>query len=158
MKSFARPKLALLLMVWVILLAAVVPVVISSVHSRATHAAPATVSVPSMKLPWDQSLTTIPLTGGPSGNYPDKTCTLENKSIMSGVDFGLPQNTDVLAVAAGKVIYAGYTDSQIRNEVRIDHGGGFVTEYWDLNAIDPSIVKGVHVAQGQLLGLSLIHI
>jgi outer membrane protein assembly factor BamB len=73
---------------------------------------------------------------------------------MSGVDFGLPQNTNVLAVAAGRVIYARYTDSQIRNEVRIDHGGGFVTEYWDLNSIDPSIVKGVSVAQGQLLGKS----
>jgi len=107
-----------------------------------------------MKLPWDKSITNIPLTGGPFGNIPDKTCTLENTPIMSGVDFGLPQNTDVLAVAAGKIIYAGYTNNQIRNEVRIDHGGGFVTEYWGLNSIDSSIVVGEAVAQGKLLGLS----
>src|SRR5579863_3888914 len=73
---------------------------------------------------------------------------------MSGVDFGLPQNTPVLAVAAGTVIYTGYTSNQIRYEVRIDHGGGFVTEYWGLNSIDSSIVAGVPVAQGRLLGLS----
>src|SRR5205807_3743870 len=116
--------------------------------------APANVIIPSMKLPWDKSLTTIPLRGGPFGKATDPTCTLENKSTMSGVDFGLPQNTNVLAVAAGKVIYAGYTDNQIRNEVRIDHGGGFVTEYWGLNSIDSTIVPGVQVAQGQILGLS----
>jgi Peptidase family M23 len=155
MRSYIRTKLPLLLMVVVMLSAVAIPLVLSTLHSRPTHAAtPATVTIPSMKLPWDRSLTTIPFTGGPNGNYPDTTCTLENKSIMSGVDFGLPQNTNVLAVAAGKVIYARYTDSQIRNEVRIDHGGGFVTEYWDLNAIDPSITKGVTVAQGQLLGKS----
>ena len=120
-----------------------------------THAvAPAKVTIPSMKLPWDKSIPNIPLTGGPFGNIPDKTCTLEHLPIMSGVDFGLPQNTAVLAVAAGKIIYAGYTNNQIRNEVRIDHGGGFVTEYWGLNSIDSSIVVGESVAQGKLLGLS----
>jgi len=155
MRKFIRFKLSLLLAVLVMLIAAAIPLVTSTVHTRSAHAAtPAAVTIPSMKLPWDKSITTIPLTGGPNAHFADKGCTLENKSIMSGVDFGLPQNTDVLAVAAGKVIYAGYTDSQIRNEVRIDHGGGFVTEYWDLNSIDPSIVAGVSVAQGKLLGKS----
>ncbi len=154
MRKFIRSKLTLMTVV-IMLIAAAIPLVISTVHSQPTYAAtPAAVTIPTMKLPWDRSLTTIALTGGPNGHYPDKTCTLENKSIMSGVDFGLPQNTNVLAVAAGRVIYAGYTDSQIRNEVRIDHGGGFVTEYWDLNSIDPSIVTGVSVAQGRLLGKS----
>jgi len=142
-------------MVLLILMAAVLSTVLSSIHSQSTRAAaPAKVIIPSMKLPWDKSLTTIPFKGGPFGKATDTTCALENTSIMSGVDFGLPQNTNVLAVAAGKVIYAGYTNNQIRNEVRIDHGGGFVTEYWGLNSIDPSIVPGVQVAQGQILGLS----
>jgi hypothetical protein len=142
-------------MVLLILMAAVLPMVLSSVHLQSTRAAaPARVTIPSMKLPWDKSLTTIPFKGGPFGNATDITCTLENKSIMSGVDFGLPENTNVLSVAAGKVIYAGYTNNQIRNEVRIDHGGGFVTEYWGLNCINPSIVPGVQVTQGQILGLS----
>src|SRR5690349_24378487 len=101
--TYSRTVLGL---VALMLIAAAVPLGISLVHSWPTYAAPpATVTIPSMKLPWDRSLTTIPLTGGPFGNYPDKGCTLENKSIMSGVDFGLPQNTDVLAVAAGRVIY-----------------------------------------------------
>src|SRR5437868_4751068 len=154
MGRFIRSRL-IWLMVLAILIAAVLPTVLSSVHFESTRAAaPANVIIPSMKLPWDKSLTTIPLRGGPFGKVTDPTCTLENKSIMSGVDFGLPQNTNVLAVAAGKVIYAGYTNNQIRNEVRIDHGGGFVTEYWGLNSINPSIVPGVRVAQGQILGLS----
>ncbi len=111
MRTFIRSKLTLMTVV-IMLIAAAIPLVISTVHLQPTHAAtPAAVTIPSMKLPWDSSLTTIALTGGPNGHYPDKTCTLENKSIMSGVDFGLPQNTNVLAVAAGRVIYAGYTDS-----------------------------------------------
>ena len=123
MRSYIRPKLTLLLMVWVVLIAAAMPLVISPVHSRPTHAAtPTPVTIPSMKLPWVKSLTAIAFTGGPDGNYPDKTCALENKSIMSGVDFGLPLNTDVLAVAAGWVIYAGYSDSQVRNEVTTPYG------------------------------------
>ena len=125
MRKFIRFKLSLLLAVLVMLLAAAIPLAISPVHTRSAHAAaPEAVTIPSMKLPWDKSLTTIPLTGGPNAHFADKGCTLENKSIMSGVDFGLPQNTDVLAVAAGKVIYAGYTDNQIWYEVRIDHGEG----------------------------------
>ncbi len=136
MRRFIRPKLTVLLVV-VMLMVAAMPLVLSSVHTQPIHAAaPATVTIPSMKLPWDKSNTTIPLTGGPFGDVPDKGCTLENVSSMSGVDFGLPQNTPVLAVAAGTVIYAGYTSNQIRYEVRIDHGGGFVTEYWGLNSID----------------------
>ena len=95
---------------------------IATMYAQPTHAAaPATVTIPSMKLPWDKSITTIPLRGGSFGHVPDTACNLEHRSIMSGVDFGLPQNTNVLAVAAGKVIYAGYTYNQIRNEVRIDH-------------------------------------
>jgi len=127
---------------------------LGSTRSITYAASPAKATIPSMKLPWDKSITNIPLTGGPFGNIPDKTCTLEHLPIMSGVDFGLPQNTPVLAVAAGKIIYAGYTNNQIRNEVRIDHGGGFITEYWGLNSIDSSIVVGDSVPQGKLLGLS----
>ena len=64
MRRLIRPKLALLT-VLVILIAAAIPMVISTVHPRLTHAAPsATVTIPSMKLPWDKSLTTIPFTGG----------------------------------------------------------------------------------------------
>ena len=144
-----------MLAVLVMLLSTIIPAIVSTAYAQSTQAiAPARVTIPSMKLPWDKSITNIPLTGGPFGNIPDKTCTLENLPIMSGVDFGLPQNTDVLAVAAGKIIYAGYTNNQIRNEVRIDHGGGFVTEYWGLNSIDSSIFVGESVAQGKLLGLS----
>ena len=138
-----------------LLLMLVVGLMLSGSTRSITHAAaPTKVTIPSMKLPWDKSISNIPLTGGPFGNIPDKTCTLEHLPIMSGVDFGLPQNTAVLAVAAGKIIYAGYTNNEIRNEVRIDHGGGFVTEYWGLNSIDSSIVVGESVAQGKLLGLS----
>lgn len=114
------------------------------------------VTIPSLKLPWDQSLTNIPLTGGPHGGFPAGDCVALGKAKLSGLDFGLAENTDVLAVAAGRVIFAGYIDSQIRDAVIIDHGGGFVTEYWHLNSIDPSIAGQTNLAveQGRLLGKS----
>jgi hypothetical protein len=140
-----------------IVAAIVIPLSGNILHSQSTHAAsPASVTIPSMKLPWDMSLTNIPLFGGPHGGFPAGPCAVLNKSILSGLDFGLPENTDVLAVAAGNVVFAGFIDSQIRNAVIIDHGGGFVTEYWHLNSIDPSIVgqTNLPIEQGRLLGKS----
>lgn len=114
------------------------------------------VSVPAMRLPWDSSLKNITLRSGPHSFPVDWSCTaLRPQSEMSGVDFGLPENTPVLAVADGTVVFAGWSgDSDIRNEVIIDHGNGFATEYWHLNSTDPAIVKGVRVKQGTILGSS----
>jgi len=122
---------------------------------RVSAAVAASVTVPTIALPWDKSLNgTIPFTGGPHAGL-NPSCAAEPVGSMSGVDFGFPENTDVLAVTSGRVIYAkDYGDGQIRNAVMIDHGGGFITEYWHLNSIDPSIVPGVWVSAGSLLGKS----
>jgi len=119
---------------------------------------PATVTIPSMKLPWDKSLTTIPYTGGPHVNFTEINpgdCHPEPISNMSGDDFGLPYGTDVLAVASGTVFGAqAVKDGRGPYIVGIDHGGNFATEYWHLSSIDPSIKVGTVVAQGRLLGKS----
>jgi outer membrane protein assembly factor BamB len=108
----------------------------------------------SLKLPWDSSLKTIYLSGGPHVFPTITDCNLQAVSRMSAVDFGMPTGTDVLAIADGTVVFAGNLGGQLRNVVAINHGGGFASEYWHLESIDPSIVPGVHVNQGKLLGKS----
>lgn len=121
----------------------------------AAPVSPATVTIPSMKLPWDKSLTNIPLTGGPHSGKSQTPCILESISSMSGVDFGLPYGTNVLAVAAGTVFLAkAVSDSRGPYIVGIDHKGNFATEYWHLSSINSSINVGVSVNQGTILAKS----
>lgn len=157
MKGFLKSRLVLGMVALVMIAAAIIiPMSGNILHSQPTHAAsPASVTIPSMKLPWDRSLTNIPLTGGPHGGYPAGPCVALKKSVMSGLDFGLANGTDVLAVANGTVFLAGaVSDSRGPYIVAVDHGGNFATEYWHLSAIDASITVGVSVTQGQLLGKS----
>lgn len=110
--------------------------------------------LPSLRLPWDRTLTNIPLTSGPHSNaHPGQPCVNDPISSLSGLDFGLAMNTDVLAVASGKVVFAGDSgNTDIRGEVIIDHGHGFITEYWHLNA--ETVTTGQQVTQGTLVGKS----
>ncbi len=115
----------------------------------------ASVTIPEMKLPWNKSWTNIPLIGGPHSDSSQVACAPEPISSMSGVDFGLPVGTNVLAVAAGKILWAGpVSDSRGPYIVAIDHGGNFATEYWHLSSIDPAIKVGEAISQGRLLGIS----
>lgn len=160
MKGFLNPKLILFVVSVAMLTAAIaVPLAISDSHLQRTHAtasASSSVTIPQMKLPWDSSLTNIPLTGGPhSGKDVGSSCVPETLSSLSGVDFGLSYGTDVLAAAAGTVFLAGpVSDSRGPYIVGIDHGGNFATEYWHLSSVDSSISVGLSVTQGRLLGKS----
>lgn len=109
--------------------------------------------IPGMRLPWDRTLTNIPLNGGPHSNAnAGNSCAPDPFSSLSGLDFGLLENTDVLAVADGKVVFAGDIGPPIRGEVIVDHGNGFITEYWHLNA--ESVATGANITQGTLIGKS----
>jgi murein DD-endopeptidase MepM/ murein hydrolase activator NlpD len=110
-------------------------------------------TVPSMKLPWAAG--TRNFNSGPHGGAAYWNCqALRSVSSMSGVDFGMPVGTEVLATAGGTVVYSGDAGGSIGKAVGIDHGGGFSTRYWHLNSIDQSIKVNVVVSQGRLLGTS----
>ena len=84
---------------------------------------------------------------------------------LSGLDFAMGVGTDVLAVAGGWITFAdSVSDSRGPNVVTIDHGDGFMTQYWHMSNITPAF-KGIHpndpsakpsvwVAQGTVVGQS----
>ncbi len=69
----------------------------------------------------------------------------------TGVDIAVPMGTQVRAVDAGMVIFAG-RDGNYGNLVRIDHGDGVVTFYAHLSRI--LVHVGDTVKQGQVIALS----
>jgi murein DD-endopeptidase MepM/ murein hydrolase activator NlpD len=124
-----------------------------------------------MKLPWEAG-TSYSFSGAPHGvntvyecaTPTDASNLIRDLSLISGLDFGTPENTDVLAVASGTVIFAGDgTNLKPKPEgsaVGIEHGDGFATFYWHLNSIDPTLLndfingRTVKVSQGTYLGES----
>lgn len=82
---------------------------------------------------------------------------------MFAVDFGMPVNQPVAAVAPGRVIraWAGGTNlargcnrafANNANYVVVDHGGGLSSLYLHLNSVDVKV--GDPVQQGQIVGKS----
>jgi murein DD-endopeptidase MepM/ murein hydrolase activator NlpD len=67
----------------------------------------------------------------------------------SGIDFGAPWGTPIVASADGEVIAAGWAGGYGR-QVRIAHGGGIVTTYSHMSSI--AAEPGTLVRQGQLIG------
>jgi murein DD-endopeptidase MepM/ murein hydrolase activator NlpD len=66
-----------------------------------------------------------------------------------GTDWAAPTGTEVVAAAAGRVVFTG--ELKVRgNSVIIDHGAGVFTAYHHLSAINVS--TGQTVAAGQLVG------
>lgn len=70
-------------------------------------------------------------------------------AMHSGIDFRAPTGTSVRAVAAGKVIEAGYNGGYGRM-VEIDHGFGITTRYAHMSSI--AVSEGDRVEKGALLG------
>jgi murein DD-endopeptidase MepM/ murein hydrolase activator NlpD len=68
-----------------------------------------------------------------------------------GVDYGAPQGSSVVAVAAGTVVSAADSGAG-GNMVHLKHAGGFETYYLHLSSFGTAIRAGAHVAQGQLVG------
>jgi murein DD-endopeptidase MepM/ murein hydrolase activator NlpD len=66
-----------------------------------------------------------------------------------GVDFAAPRGTPVRAIAAGRVVYAGWKGFSGRY-VRLDHGSGLESSYSHLQSI--SVRRGSRVQVGQVIG------
>ena len=64
-----------------------------------------------------------------------------------GLDVAAPPGTSVVAVASGTVSFAGSVGG--RPVVAVDHGDGLVST---LDAVEPGVVVGDHVEQGDLVG------
>jgi murein DD-endopeptidase MepM/ murein hydrolase activator NlpD len=71
-------------------------------------------------------------------------------SMHSGIDLGAGYGTDVVSVAGGTVITAGWGGGY-GNEVEVSHGGGLVTKYAHLSKIYVDV--GESVDRGETIGL-----
>jgi murein DD-endopeptidase MepM/ murein hydrolase activator NlpD len=69
----------------------------------------------------------------------------------TGVDWGAPIGTPILAAGAGVVIKAELTSGYGRH-VEIQHANGYVTTYSHMSGFARGIAPGVHVTQGQVIG------
>lgn len=69
----------------------------------------------------------------------------------TGVDYGAPHGSAVVAVAAGTVVSAGWAGAGGK-QVRIRHARGMETYYLHLSAYGPGIRAGARVEQGQIVG------
>ena len=68
-----------------------------------------------------------------------------------GVDYGAPTGTEVVSVASGVVVSAGWAGGGGR-QVRIRHAGGYETYYLHLSRFAGGMRAGTRVAQGQVIG------
>jgi murein DD-endopeptidase MepM/ murein hydrolase activator NlpD len=68
-----------------------------------------------------------------------------------GVDYGAPQGSAVVSVAAGTVVSAGWAGGGGR-QVRIRHAGGYETYYLHLSRFGKGIRSGTRVSQGEVIG------
>jgi murein DD-endopeptidase MepM/ murein hydrolase activator NlpD len=68
-----------------------------------------------------------------------------------GVDFVAARGTPVWSTADGVVLEAGYK-ARAGNTVKIEHDGGYTSEYLHLGQILPNVKPGARLARGQILG------
>jgi murein DD-endopeptidase MepM/ murein hydrolase activator NlpD len=68
-----------------------------------------------------------------------------------GVDYGAPHGSQVVAVASGVVVSAGWAGGGGR-QVRIRHASGYESYYLHLSAFGKGIRAGARVDQGQVIG------
>lgn len=72
--------------------------------------------------------------------------------LHSGVDIIGTSSKNIFAAQAGKVISAAYGyNSGAGNNVKIDHGNGYITQYMHLSKI--RVKKGQTVEKGEILGI-----
>ena len=73
-------------------------------------------------------------------------------SFHTGIDYGCPMNTSILASADGQVMFAAWDNTGYGNFVIIEHKDGNATCYAHLS--DISVKRWQNVRQGELLGHS----
>ncbi|MCW6507152.1 M23 family metallopeptidase [Hyphomicrobiales bacterium BP6-180914] len=69
----------------------------------------------------------------------------------TGVDWGAPIGTPILAAGSG-VILTAERSSSYGNHIEIQHPNGYVTTYSHMSGFARGIVDGLHVRQGQVIG------
>ncbi|MBN9086235.1 MAG: peptidoglycan DD-metalloendopeptidase family protein [Reyranella sp.] len=72
-------------------------------------------------------------------------------AMHTGVDFGAPSGTPILAAGAGKVMMAGYNGGY-GIFVKLEHTRDIGTGYGHMSRLGPGIKPGVAVRQGQVIG------
>lgn len=72
-------------------------------------------------------------------------------AMHTGVDFGAPSGTPILAAGAGKVMMAGYNGGY-GIFVKLEHTREIGTGYGHMSRLGPGIKPGVVVRQGQVIG------
>ena len=72
----------------------------------------------------------------------------------TGIDYGTPVGTPILASEAGTVVFAGMDKTGYGNTVIIQHAGGKATLYAHLQGIEAGIAVGVAVERSQVIGRS----
>jgi murein DD-endopeptidase MepM/ murein hydrolase activator NlpD len=72
-------------------------------------------------------------------------------AMHTGVDFGAPGGTPILAAGAGKVAMAGYNGGY-GIFVKLEHTRDIGTGYGHMSRLGPGIKPGVVVRQGQVIG------
>ena len=72
-------------------------------------------------------------------------------AMHTGVDFGAPTGTPILAAGAGKVVMAGYNGGY-GIFVKLEHTRDIGTGYGHMSRLGPGIKPGVAVRQGQVIG------
>ncbi len=79
--------------------------------------------------------------------------TKDNKP-HTGIDYGCPIATPILASEAGTVMFAGFDHTGYGFTVIIQHTGGKATLYAHLSLITPGLTVGGKVEQSQVIGYS----
>jgi murein DD-endopeptidase MepM/ murein hydrolase activator NlpD len=68
-----------------------------------------------------------------------------------GIDYGAPHGSQVVAVASGVVVSAGWAGGG-GNQVRLRHASGYESYYLHLSSFAKGIRAGARVDQGQVIG------
>lgn len=69
----------------------------------------------------------------------------------TGVDYGAPTGTPVMATASGRIVYTGVKGGY-GNAIVLKHGGSYSTLYAHLSRFQSKIRTGGYVEQGQIIG------
>lgn len=78
--------------------------------------------------------------------------TMQDYRTHSGIDISAPTGSAVCSIASGKITDI-YNDPLFGKTIEVDHGGGLVSVYSNLNdELAEGIVVGISVGEGQILG------
>jgi murein DD-endopeptidase MepM/ murein hydrolase activator NlpD len=116
------------------------------------HALQAGESVSAASIAAGKGMFALPIPGAPitSGFGPRIDPVYGDVRIHTGIDFGAPTGTPILASAGGTVVVAGVVTGY-GNCTIIDAGSGFANLYGHQSVL--LVHPGQHVVQGQLIGL-----